>query len=376
MKSKIKNKLNNYILPVTCVPVKGYCRSVIYDLNRNDFNFIPNFLYYILMKIKNNEKLSKDEADIFFTEYQEFLLENEYIVDIPPNLHKNFNNLDKSWLVPYHIGFVFLKISTRNINVLNALVLDLEEKFFTRYLTFILEDCSLLADLSEFIKNYKSKTVQYYKIIITNFELSNDKNDILKLCEIERVQTIKLNINQNINYEDNIKSLQTTDKIIITNYENQDIYKLWEIVNPNNFTLNISMFMEAQKYNTFFNKKVFIDDENNFHLTYNFNNTEPTTLILDMIFNDEISLWKVKKDLIDVCKDCEFRYMCVDYRIPEQRDDKTWYFKSECTYNPYISKWEHEENYLDLESCGILCNKTAFAINNEKIIALQNEIWG
>lgn len=41
---------------------------------------------------------------------------------------------------------------------------------------------------------------------------------------------------------------------------------------------------------------------------------------LKKIFNDhaKLKLWFIHKDLIDVCKDCEYRHMCVDSRFPNQ----------------------------------------------------------
>jgi hypothetical protein len=41
---------------------------------------------------------------------------------------------------------------------------------------------------------------------------------------------------------------------------------------------------------------------------------------LKKIFIDhaKLKLWFIYKDLIDVCKDCEYRHMCVDSRLPNQ----------------------------------------------------------
>ena len=46
--------------------------------------------------------------------------------------------------------------------------------------------------------------------------------------------------------------------------------------------------------------------------------------------------WDITKDMIDVCKDCEFRYTCVDSRVPQKNGETNNYcFTDKCKYNPY-----------------------------------------
>ena len=40
--------------------------------------------------------------------------------------------------------------------------------------------------------------------------------------------------------------------------------------------------------------------------------------------------WSVNKDVIDECKDCELRYMCVDNRVPKQSKEGSYFFTSKC----------------------------------------------
>src|SRR3954471_21219990 len=67
-----------------CVAVKGYTRSIICDLNRQHFDFIPNSLYFILEEFEN--KSLKSVFDYFdsedhstLIEYFSFLYDKEYI---------------------------------------------------------------------------------------------------------------------------------------------------------------------------------------------------------------------------------------------------------------------------------------------------------
>ena len=50
--------------------------------------------------------------------------------------------------------------------------------------------------------------------------------------------------------------------------------------------------------------------------------------------------WSISKDFIDICKDCEYRYVCKDCR-PVNGEACNKYAKgNNCSYNPYSGKWE------------------------------------
>ena len=52
----------------SCIPVKGFIRSMIYDLHRFNFELIPNSLYKILTKYKNyhlNPKVANKCTELF-----------------------------------------------------------------------------------------------------------------------------------------------------------------------------------------------------------------------------------------------------------------------------------------------------------------------
>ncbi|GHT72873.1 hypothetical protein AGMMS50262_02860 [Bacteroidia bacterium] len=55
-------------------------------------------------------------------------------------------------------------------------------------------------------------------------------------------------------------------------------------------------------------------------------------------------LWTIKKDEITVCKDCEYRYICTDCRAFIKDPSDIYSQPAKCTYNPYIAKWEGEDD--------------------------------
>lgn len=97
----------------------------------------------------------------------------------------------------------------------------------------------------------------------------------------------------------------------------------------------------------------------------------------DIMDNSDIkSLWNINKDQIDVCKDCEFRHMCMDCRCFIKDPDNIYSQPAKCTYNPYICKWEGQDQYVPVEECGTYSRETGFVPNKQKIQALNKQIWG
>ena len=68
--------------------------------------------------------------------------------------------------------------------------------------------------------------------------------------------------------------------------------------------------------------------------------------------------------------------MCIDNRVPIQRSEKEWFMKTECNYNPYISKWKGQTGYKSLFDCGINSNQNEFKINRKKTNAINKELLG
>jgi len=114
-------------------------------------------------------------------------------------------------------------------------------------------------------------------------------------------------------------------------------------INPGYFNSNISLFTENNNFNSCLNKKIGIDFTGNIKncptMNRSFGNIK-TDSIKDFIFDEKFqALWKIKKDDIQICKYCEFRYICTDCRAFHEEADFLLKPKK-CTYNPYSCEWE------------------------------------
>lgn len=116
-----------------------------------------------------------------------------------------------------------------------------------------------------------------------------------------------------------------------------------KISSTNDFIVNQNAFIESLNYNLFFNRKVYIDNHGNVKHYFNdkkiYGNITQNDL-KDIILTDSFQeLWKVVKDKIEGCKDCEFRYICPDNRIPILITPNVYSHETLCKYDPKEAKW-------------------------------------
>lgn len=149
------------------------------------------------------------------------------------------------------------------------------------------------------------------------------------------------------------------------------------------FAPTFPLYSESQNYNTYFNRKLFIDSNGEIknapeciEVIEKLDTITSAIQLKTVIENvQNQKYWFVKKDNIDVCRDCEFRHVCVDNRVPIQRNENEWYHQTECNFNPYITKWKHDEGYKTLSNCGIQSDNFGFNLDHEKIERINYELW-
>lgn len=110
------------------------------------------------------------------------------------------------------------------------------------------------------------------------------------------------------------------------------------------FILNRYSFNESKKFNNCLNNKISIDANGDIRncpsMSKSFGNIKDT-FVDEAINNYNFKeYWKITKDDIEVCKDCEFRYVCTDCRAYTENPTDKYSKPLKCGYNPYTNKWE------------------------------------
>lgn len=150
----------------------------------------------------------------------------------------------------------------------------------------------------------------------------------------------------------------------------------------NEFIANYNLYLESLNFHTYFNRKLHIgsngeiknaiEGEDTFGFLQNINDAKE---LVDIIKSKKFQkYWNLKKDVFDICCDCEFRYMCVDNRTPISRGNGKWYHETDCNYNPFISKWLGEMGYLTLEACGVKSDKNEYSIDYNKLELINKKL--
>jgi hypothetical protein len=153
---------------------------------------------------------------------------------------------------------------------------------------------------------------------------------------------------------------------------------------PDKFTINYDHFFESFNKHSYFNAKVYINEDGKIKngisskILYADLNLINETKFINLINSKNFQrLWGVRKKNTIVCMDCEFKYMCVDNRLPLKSLNDKWHHEIECNYNPYISKWKNEEGYKSLSESGINIEKEKgiIKIDEEKLSSTFKSIW-
>ena len=114
------------------------------------------------------------------------------------------------------------------------------------------------------------------------------------------------------------------------------------------FSTNLPKVLEAINHNSCLHKKIGIDIDGNIkncplmpEVYGNIYNSSLEEALLQPGFK---KYWNLTKDHIEVCKDCEFRYVCTDCRAYTERTHTDQGLDSskplKCGYDPYTGKWE------------------------------------
>ena len=343
---KANKKKHFFRLFSNCIPVKGASRSLICDIQRQDFNLIPNVLFEIL-KIKPLFEIEELVAQYGYEnketieEYIDFLVKNEYCFQSDSDDDLLFPELDLFWDEPFSITNSIIDVNSFNYDNIRSIANQLHElgcknleiRFFSSF-----NEQTFDSVLSCFNDTIITNILMYVKYEEELFDATNCLNLIVKnptvsLIYLHSIQD-KREINQNLH-----------DKII--EIENAiDSHLHCGFISQDYFSINLKTFTESQKHNTCLNRKISIDVNGEIKncpsMTKSYGNIKDTTLkeaIEKAGFKD---VWYIHKDQIDVCKDCEFRHICTDCRAYIQDPNNIYSKPAKCSYDPYTATWGEE----------------------------------
>lgn len=348
-----------------CIPVMGFNRAIIYDLGRKDYHFISVEHYHVLNTdglIDFNRISDRSER----SELIGFLLNSELIFEVAsaqeekrfPKISKALHHTNQLTHAVVHVNISnnFIDFISQNhlqnLSIISAQIDDNLINVIESFTDLEIDGIYLYIERfdAESLDKYERELARQPAIFSVNFFGADQPRTKLK-------DNIYYNFFTE-NFED-YQRLLTVDKLFV----NQDF------------------FLEAYNKHSYYNGKIYIDQSGN--IKNGLNNIQSfgnINSMSDVEFHQTINsdlfleLGNLNKKQTLVCQHCEFRYMCTDIRVPE-KGTEYWFHHFECAYNPYISRWNYEEDYLNLKESGITVSASGCTINKDKLSETFNKIW-
>lgn len=337
---------NYFNLHPHCIPVRGYKRSSICDLQREEIYYIPNEIADILMADNDLplellfEKHS-DHKDLL-DEHIHYLIERGLgsiilnpvtslnltipVTESTSYIDNAIVDIDDEHEVNFDIIFRALsQVGCRNLQL----------RFFRK---------SSIEELSAMMELLKPSLFKSIEIIVEYarstrdnfFEFLTDKHPNIKSVFIHSSPATRILRA----FDGAMGNILFTEQVIKSN-------ACCGIIDPFTFAVNVKTFTEAQQFNTCLNRKVGIDTNGDIK------NCPSSAIVYGNIYRDNLeqalknapgfeAMWHLKKDDFKACRDCEHRYVCIDCRVfladPNDKLSKPL----KCSYDPYSAQWEHE----------------------------------
>ena len=339
------NSNDTFKLFANCIPVNGYSKSIICDIQNNTFLIINRQLFEILTLHKN--KTLKQLLTVYenkdIKEYFNFLIENNFgfitsVPDLFPDIDLSFNDcfFVSNAIIDYNTERAYnLYDSIKQLDDLNCK--NVEIRFFNNRIDEIIEFLEFITS-SEMIISSVGIVIKYTEL---------DQKYLLEI--VEKYNRISYLIIFDSPKNELVPSKKATGMGYLLYTRDKISNKSCGIINDDYFVVNIKTFTESLHHNSCLHKKISIDSEGNIKncpsMPHSFGNIKDTTLEKALAHPDFKKYWNLTKDEIEVCKDCEFRYICTDCRAYTERThtnaeglDISKPLK--CGYNPYTGEWQ------------------------------------
>ncbi|PRX55261.1 grasp-with-spasm system SPASM domain peptide maturase [Flagellimonas meridianipacifica] len=330
-----------FLLFQSCIPVKGAKRCTICDLAKKDIYFISLGLYEFLTEFENvpyHEILDFQDEEVRdkIKSEVDFLVEKE--VGFFTSNPKKFPRLKLDWAYPAVISNAIIEHNnSSDYNILD--VIQQLNQQGCKFIEIRFYDGYSLESLEAILKQLDSTDVNSLIIYLKYSAKWNRKNLLRLLILFPRIAHLHVFGTQDLKLNENEEAIQRISFHKGLIHDNSCCGTIKE----NYFSINFQSFSEAQEYNSCLNGKMTISATGNIKncpsLPETYGNVKKVA-IKNSISDNFRKYWKINKDQIDICRDCEFRYLCPDCRAFLKDAENPFSKPKKCNYNPYTAVWE------------------------------------
>lgn len=341
-----------YKLYADVIPVQGYSRSILFDMTKNRYWYIPNELYEILTKdidFKNLQECYPQDRKTL-KQYKNFLQNNDLIFEVLHDEIHAFPPIQMNWHTPGTITNMIIDIdSETSFEVLSKI----NGEFGKLGVDAILFRCfseKKLQELKKYIIHLNDDPLNRLRDIQLEISMPEKSHpektgaDLTEIAGLPIVSTVTV-------YTLNRKLLKDPVKNGKMQYLEKSVKgpKNCGTIQGNIDSVNLEIISESMHYNSCLNCKLSIDRSGNIKncpsMEQSFGNIADTPLEAGLRHPDFKRYWNLTKDDIEGCRDCEFRYVCTDCRAYTEKTHTDeagldWSKPLKCGYDPYTGEWK------------------------------------
>jgi SPASM domain peptide maturase of grasp-with-spasm system len=343
------------------IPVKGYNRSLLVDLQKAKSHLVPNDLI---------DYLEQDVSAV--EEYENFIVENELGIIVDREIGACLTTLPTDYYPTSKITNAILELDENSSwsipSVLNQLD-ELGAQFLeVRFLDFY----SVIKNLRILQVYSNETTIESIQILVPFHKDLRAFLDSALKEHFFRLSTILVyNASEGFELDVNFYQLLFTRQKSVSEEHCGNI-------SMDYFRLNAQSYVRSRNYNSCLAHKISVDKHgligNCPSMNATFGHVDNTSFSEVLQAGEFQKKWTLTKDKISICSVCEFRTICTDCRAFTM-DNAENGKPSKCGYNPFISLWKEEENYLSEKDCGIYFENGIMYIPEEKIQEINARIW-
>jgi len=344
--------LDKYVFVFTdCVPVKGSAASAIYDLTRGSISTFPSE-YYPLFELFRTRRLGQilgdfsEEDRANLRDFLDFLSSNEYMAlvdDLGP-----FPEIPSSFNEPGLIDNAIIDVRSQHHDyrkIVEALdSLGCQHVQVRSYSTLF--GLRHLGELAELCRGTSIQTVEG----VLPHEPSLSDDDYLRTMSANRLlagltvhsadqdRTIRVEYGASGTSGPLVTiEVRMTRRKMASRLDCGAISRS-ELLAPSTRAVN-----ELRLFNGCLNRKISIDEDGHVRncpaMARSFGHHQAVALTEVASSSAFQSAWRIRKDDIQVCRDCQYRYACTDCRAFLEDPDAENSKPLKCGYDPYTDQW-------------------------------------
>ena len=321
---------NNYFLLFqNCIAVKGNNGSIIMDLDASSYLDIPDLLFDIIittkgLKINQVKEYYNHKYDEGIDGYFNYLVDNKY--GFYSNDISCFISAPIEFHSPYKVISSIVALNDFNIYNINDTINQLAEL-----------SCQLLqiriyneVEFNELQENLISIIEAPFRIV----ELFLRYTEKISIKELQDLCVKHPNLIIIIHGSPEKKQIEinSTSHRKLSYYKTLIINDTKELFNKSTLNISQPLYYEALNYNAGLYRKVCIDEYGNIknYLSHEtvYGNINTVSIVDTIQKNEFQKKSNISNDHIEVCKDCKYRYMCINNSDIEEKDGKFYKTKS------------------------------------------------